>query len=129
MHQSYTTPYRIPLHLDEQARITEPHTVSRRRSKHGHIRRAVHLSRFQFNSHPGNGRGNMRKPLLDRQPHDAVYAHRIDGTGGQGIAAGHDALSGNRTEGDGLGVARLEADGGACGDIQTFAVRETAVER
>ena len=51
-----------------------------------------------------------------------------DGAGGQRVAAADVLLAGDLDEGDGLGVAGLEAHAGAGGDVEAVAVRARAVE-
>ena len=76
--------------------------------------------------------GHVKHLHEQSRRHDAFHHGGFAGFGhravGQVVAAADDAIAGDVDEANRLGIARLKADGGASGDIQTLAVGFGAVE-
>ena len=72
----------------------------------------------------------MRETLLHGLLHDTFNMLQIIGHNAcsKAIAAGDEARAGDGNERDGLGVARLKADGGASSNVQPIAVGSLSVE-
>src|ERR1051326_2364032 len=57
-----------------------------------------------------------------------LLAGLADGAVGEVVAAANDFAAGNGDEFDGFGFARLESNGGAGGDVESFAIGLGAIE-
>lgn len=115
------------LDLDPEICVSEPDPVSSGRTEHGHVGRALHLEHVDVGE-VASGLRRMRKagPLEVRN--DLLGAPVLDAARGQVVAAADDLVAANLDERDRLGIARLEADRGAGGDVEAEAVRAGAVK-